>query len=414
MKTHWKRLAAAGAAALLMWQAVPVFGTTVAQYDEQISEVKQAQAANAAEAEQLNAQLDDLRGKTEKAEEYQRTLEEKIQNHQERIDLARERIDELNDSITYLEGELEKADAEYADAFVKLKERLHALYISGGELTSLQILMDSTSLYDYALRSETVKSVTRHDTLLMEEIKAYMLSTQKQREELNAQKEELAEQKKSLEAAQAELQALEEENAALIEELNLQTAQTESAIAENEAESADFLASLESLIAARNEQERRDEEAREAAEAAQQAAAGNGGNFSDPSVLNTGSLSFAWPLSGYGKNWITQHYGGMFSGTPHMGLDIGVPYGTPIYAAEAGEVLSAEYHWSWGNNVLVWHNSTYSTRYAHMSSMAVSAGQYVVKGQLLGYVGETGNAFGAHLHFEVYQNGSRVNPEMFV
>ena len=94
----------------------------------------------------------------------------------------------------------------------------------------------------------------------------------------------------------------------------------------------------------------------------------------------------------------------MYSGTPHKGLDIGVPYGTPIYASESGQVLSAEYHWSWGHNVLIWHNGTYSTRYAHCSSLAVSAGQYVEKGQVIGYVGSTGPSSGPHLHIDVYQN----------
>ena len=130
--------------------------------------------------------------------------------------------------------------------------------------------------------------------------------------------------------------------------------------------------------------------------------------------VDSGDLSFGWPLAGYGYGSITQYYGGMYSGTPHKGLDIGVPYGTPIYASESGQVLSAEYHWSWGNNVLIWHNGTYSTRYAHCSSLAVSAGQYVEKGQVIGYVGSTGQSSGPHLHFEVYQNGTRVDPLGFV
>lgn len=415
---------ASGVLAMALLVSTNVFATTTAEYDAQISEIKEKQAQNEAEAEELNAQLESLRSETADAQAYQETLVAQIENYQESIDLARERIDELNSSISTLEDEIEKADAEYADTFEQLKVRLNALYTSGGELTTLEILLDSTSLYDFSVRSEAIQGVTRHDKQLMEEIKAYMLQTQEQRDELSVQKEELAEQKKDLESKQSELQVLEEENQRLIEELQLQSAEAENLIAENEAESQDYLAQLDSLIAQRSEQAAREEAERQQALENQQnqgggssdagssssGSSGSSGSSNDSSVLNTGDLSFSWPLAGYGYGSITQYYGN----NGHMGLDVGIPYGTPIYAAESGQVISAEYHWSWGNNVLIWHNGTYSTRYAHCSSLAVSAGEYVQKGQVIGYAGSTGNSTGNHLHFEVYQNGSRVDPLHFV
>ena len=415
---------ASGVLAMALLVSTNVFATTTAEYDAQISEIKEKQAQNEAEAEELNAQLESLRSETADAQAYQETLVAQIENYQESIDLARERIDELNSSISTLEDEIEKADAEYADTFEQLKVRLNALYTSGGELTTLEILLDSTSLYDFSVRSEAIQGVTRHDKQLMEEIKAYMLQTQEQRDELSVQKEELAEQKKDLESKQSELQVLEEENQRLIEELQLQSAEAENLIAENEAESQDYLAQLDSLIAQRSEQAAREEEERQQALENQQnqgggssdagssssGSSGSSGSSNDSSVLNTGNLSFSWPLAGYGYGSITQYYGN----NGHMGLDVGIPYGTPIYAAESGQVISAEYHWSWGNNVLIWHNGTYSTRYAHCSSLAVSAGEYVQKGQVIGYAGSTGNSTGNHLHFEVYQNGNRVDPLNFV
>lgn len=407
-----------GILALTLLVSTNVFATTTSEYDAQISEVKAKQEQNEAEAAELNAKLDALRSETADAEAYQATLVEQIQNYQESIDLARARIDELNDSISALEDEIEKADAEYADTLEQLKVRLSALYKAGGDLTTLQILLDSTSLYDFSIRSEAMESVTRHDKQLMEQIKEYMLLTQEQRDELKVQKEELADQKKDLESKQAELQVMEEENARLIEELQIQSAEAEDLIAENEAESAEYLSQLETLIDQRSEQAAREEEERQQALQNQQnqssgssggSSSGSGSN-NDSSVLNTGSLSFSWPLAGYGYESITQYYGN----NGHRGLDIGIPYGTPIYASESGQVISAEYHWSWGNNVLIWHNDTYSTRYAHCSSLAVSAGEYVQKGQVIGYAGSTGNSTGNHLHFEVYQNGDRVNPSNFV
>ena len=402
-----------GILALTLLVSTNVFATTTSEYDAQISEVKAKQEQNEAEAAELNARLDALRSETADAEAYQATLVEQIQNYQESIDLARARIDELNDSISALEDEIEKADAEYADTLEQLKVRLSALYKAGGDLTTLQILLDSTSLYDFSIRSEAMESVTRHDKQLMEQIKEYMLLTQEQRDELTVQKAELADQKKDLESKLADLPVMAEEHARLIEELQIQSAEAEDLIAENEAESAEYLSQLETLIDQRSEQAAREEEERQQALQNQQNQSGGSsgsGSNNDSSVLNTGSLSFSWPLAGYGYESITQYYGN----NGHRGLDIGIPYGTPIYASESGQVISAEYHWSWGNNVLIWHNDTYSTRYAHCSSLAVSAGEYVQKGQVIGYAGSTGNSTGNHLHFEVYQNGDRVNPSNFV
>lgn len=393
--------------AFVMLVSTNAWAKTLSQYDQEISEVKAKQSANKKEHDRLQARLDELRDETEEAEAYQAVLVEQILNYQESIDLAIARIDELNTSITELEGEIDRADKEHEATFEKLKVRLRALYTSGGELTTLEILLDSTSLRDFSMRSEAVQRFTEHDKMLMDEIRAYMEETQAQRDLLADQKAELGEQKKDLESAQAALQVLEEENQKLIDELNLKSAEQEELLAENEELSQEYLSELNDLIADRNAQAAREEEERRQQQMA------NSGSVK-PSGSGVGSVSFRWPLAGYGYGNITQYYGGMYSGTPHKGLDIGVPYGTPIYAAESGEVISAEYHWSWGNNVLIWHNSTYQTRYAHCSSLAVKPGQYVQKGQVIGYVGSTGQSSGPHLHFEVYQNGVRVNPSNFV
>ena len=102
----------------------------------------------------------------------------------------------------------------------------------------------------------------------------------------------------------------------------------------------------------------------------------------------------------------------------HKGLDIGAPEGTPIVASRSGKVMVANNYDSWGDSwgyyVAIYHDSTYSTLYAHMSSVAAYEGQWVNKGDIIGYVGSTGNSTGNHLHFEVYQNGTRVNPSQFV
>lgn len=99
----------------------------------------------------------------------------------------------------------------------------------------------------------------------------------------------------------------------------------------------------------------------------------------------------------------------------HKGIDIQAWYGAPLYAADGGVVTYAGYESGYGFYVEIDHQNGMKTLYAHMSqSPSVSAGQTVDKGQVIGYEGETGNAFGHHVHFEVYVNGSRVNPQSYL
>ena len=98
----------------------------------------------------------------------------------------------------------------------------------------------------------------------------------------------------------------------------------------------------------------------------------------------------------------------------HLGTDFACAAGTEIHAYNAGTVLISEYHYSYGNYVLVDHGGGLQTLYAHMSERAVSAGDWVESGQLLGYVGMTGSAYGYHLHFEVRENGNVQNPRNYL
>ena len=94
----------------------------------------------------------------------------------------------------------------------------------------------------------------------------------------------------------------------------------------------------------------------------------------------------------------------------HRGTDIPAPEGTPILAAHSGTVLVSGWNDSYGNQVLLDNGAGLSTRYAHMTQTAVTAGEAVTAGKIIGYVGSTGDSTGNHLHFEVMQNGVRMNP----
>ena len=139
----------------------------------------------------------------------------------------------------------------------------------------------------------------------------------------------------------------------------------------------------------------------------------NGGNNNGGSTIGTGNL--VWPSY---CTYITSRQGprvhpitGEYKN--HGGTDIGASYGSAIYAADSGKVVSSSDGWNggWGNYVMIDHGNGMQTLYAHMSSRAVSVGQTVKRGQTIGYVGSTGMSTGPHLHFEMYVNGARIDPQ---
>lgn len=419
MSSKKRRLARGVALALAVLLMLPVrtLATTIDEVQNRQEELKQ-------ENEDLQAKIDALKEDEEAALAYQEELTGKIDENEQKIDQARATIEEMNGKIKELEARISLSEEKYQGTIDAFKERLKALYVSGGSsLGALEILLDSESLSEFFTRQELVEVMAQRDQSMLDQLDAYMAETQSDREELVVAQQEVADSKKAIEAAQDELEVLYEENDLLVASLEGQQAQAQEQIAANEAEDAELQAQLEALIAERNRQE---EEKRQQALQNQQAQNGgsdggegatqpSGGTGVEPVTpgLQSG-FSPIWPLPGVGVGSITGHFGDMYFNGPHNGLDIGAGYGTPIVAAQAGEVISAQYHWSWGNNVLIWHNETFSTRYAHMSSIAVSAGQYVEQGQIIGYVGSTGESFGNHLHFEVYYGGSRVDPDPYL
>ena len=121
--------------------------------------------------------------------------------------------------------------------------------------------------------------------------------------------------------------------------------------------------------------------------------------------IRQGSGTFIWPINGtftspFGYRW----------GRLHAGIDLAAPEGTPIRAADSGRVIIAGWTGGYGNYTCISHSSSLSTCYGHQSRYATSVGANVSKGQVIGYVGNTGHSFGAHLHFEVRVNGNPVDP----
>jgi len=285
----------------------------------------------------------------------------------------------------------------------------------GGQLSQVSALLESESFGDYTERSEGLRSVIRAQSALVDAL----ADDRAQQSTTQATLEDVRERVTVARAAAA---------ANLVEKVRLEqeAAAAEAEIERLQAERATVLADAQSMLAA-DEAEYRALEIertrletllaeRAAAQAAAAQAAAQSGASSDsaPSYSDAGGPLYR-PVSG----WVTSPYGWRvhpISGIRkfHDGTDFGSGCGTPIHAAASGTVLSTYYAGGYGNQTVIEHGSVngqyLATSYNHQSGFAVSAGQHVDRGQVIGYVGTTGYSTGCHLHFIVYVNGATTDP----
>lgn len=426
-----KKFIAVALAAVII-AASSLSGTPVVKAEETVKTVDEIVAEQQAleeEQSQLQSQLDELAADEAKQVEYQETLEKQMTSVQDQITSANKDIKTLNSSIKELNKKVEASQAEYSEVLELFKERIKAIYKTG-TVGTLEVLLSAESLSDYSIKAEVMKSISKHDSELMDQISDYLKSTQDEREELQKEKETIAQLKKTLESKTDELETLESENQQALSQISETKSAAEESLQQSY-EDADALSGAMADAIAAMQAAQATPEPTPVPEESTTVEDDNGDNSDNgeetgddnvesstpeatptPDSGSSSGIGFSWPCPGY--SYISAGWMG-YEG--HRGLDMAAAYGTPIYAAAAGTVMMANSTDSWGDSwgyyVSIYHNPTYSTLYAHCSSLAVSTGEYVQQGQLIGYVGSTGNSTGYHLHFEVYENGTRVDPAQF-
>lgn len=408
--------------------AVAVFGisniwSSPADAARTVEQIEAEQAQLQDKQNELYAELALLEEQQADALEYQEVLEEQMRTIEAQIVAANEDIRALNSSIDVLNEKIEASKEKYSESIALFKERIKALYKTG-KVGTLEILLNSESFSEYAMRVEVMKSIGAHDTELCNTIMEYLEETEDERTLLKEEKATVAELKKTLESKTEELMALNDENKALLDKLDKNHATTVASINDSY-EYADYLANeMEQILAAMATPTPAPTPEPTPEPSPEPSPTPNpDGTTPEPTPTPTPTpeptpepsapgIYLQWPCPGY--SCISAGWDG-YPG--HKGLDMAANYGTPIYAAASGTVIMAndddEWGNSWGYYVSIYHNSSYSTLYAHCASLTVESGQWVDQGQLIGYVGLTGNTTGYHLHFEVYENGVRVPPEKF-
>ena len=316
---------------------------------------------------------------------------------------AQTALDERQAAADTARAALDAKQAEYNARLAACKEQLRAMQrLDGGG--GIWLLSQAKSLYQLLTFDTVLRQMNAKNSAVLAELDAEAAALEQARAEADTAVQQAAEAKAALESQQAALSATQSElEAALLAANSALTQQQAAAQAQAAVTDAakkayeDATAALDAYV---REQSRRYTTA----------------------DLHLTSLAFRCPLDSYGR--ITTQFAEPDPwGIPHRGTDFAAPGGTPIYAVANGVVSAARTMNSYGNCVQVSHGTAddghrYDSLYAHMSSITVAEGTAVQKGDLLGYVGNTGNVYGAgggyHLHLELRVDGARVNPLGYV
>jgi murein DD-endopeptidase MepM/ murein hydrolase activator NlpD len=345
----------------------------------------------------LQSQLDTKRAQLEHANAREGVLTSTIQRLGDRLDQLRGEVATLRNREAIVQAELEKKEAELKRAKHRLavlrvrlkrslkvlKQRLIAIYQSSRPDT-LTVILNSDGFDDLVSRYEYLQRIQSRDTSIAVRVRNLRNETRETVERVRAARDEIAAKRAELARTRSELESLEGDLAATRAEDQQVLAQVEEHQHHLEGEIGDLEGQIQAQL---------------------QAAQSSVPALPAGPIQGESSAGFIWPVSGavvsgFGMRW----------GQLHAGIDIAVPAGTGIRAAGSGTVVLAAYTGGYGNYTCIDHGGGISTCYAHQSSYAVSSGQSVSQGQVIGSVGCTGHCFGDHLHFEVRVNGSPVDP----
>lgn len=390
-----RRLAACMLAAVLLLAALPVqptYAQTVTKSDIQgiKDELEGIQAQKKAAEKKLAA----IRGDLSRAREQVELIQGQVVLTEQEINASQAILDGYDAQIADREREIQGLERQEAEQYQAFYRQVRWMEETGNH-SLLSILFEAGSLselLDYAMLVTDVMRYSERVIRRLEDTQA----------ELGAARAALQEDRDAQQAAQRELEGRREE-------LEGKRAQAQELLGQIAASESEYAAQAKKLADTEAQVSRELEEAEK--KYAQQLAALQQQQNNNATV-NAGNGNWYWPLPGryrlsslfgwrvlYGQN------------DNHTGTDIPAPSGTPIYAAQDGVVTLAQQNpnrSSYGYYCVISHGGGYATLYAHQCrAPVVSEGQTVTKGQLIGYVGNTGNSFGSHLHFELRVNGVR-------
>ena len=382
-------LAAVMALLLLLPMISMIISSAGAVTQSEIDALKKEQQESQAKQEELKDQLAE-------AEAEQAAAQQKRQLLTEQLNAINAEIDNINAQISYYDGEIaqkeeerKEAEAREAEQYELFCQRVRMME-EQGTVSYWSILFNAEDFSDLLDRIADVDAVMAYDNEVMDQLIATREELERLQADLESARAEEQAAKEQQEAKKAEQQAKVAEAQALVDQINADVAEVNRQLDEESAAASEIQAEIA------KKQKQLEEERKQ------------------NNIVISSETGYLWPLPGCYR--LSSQFGYRIHpitgvAHSHTGIDIPASGGTPILAAKSGQVVTSAYHYSYGNYVVIDHGNGNSTLYAHMSSRAVSEGQMVTQGQVIGYVGTTGSSTGNHLHFEVRDNYTRVDPE---
>ena len=324
----------------------------------------------------------------EKQEAIRSSLTSQITTTQQQITLLDNKINYLQNDIAEKEQKIEELSAEVLEQQDLFMKRIRSIYKSSVGTSMLGMVFGVDSLGSYLSYGKYLSRISEHDSTLLQTLADNIAELRELQQQMQVEKEDLADTKVTAESKKASLTSQKTEVESTLQDIKKMEQEYLADQAAIQKEMQQIQADIDAIYAA---------------------AAGSG------SQVDYSTTGFIYPIKGY--TYISSYYGWRFNNTDyHPGVDFPAPANTPIRASASGTVIyvrtGAGYgrNWGYGNYLIVDHGGGFSTLYAHCTSIPVSVGDTVTKGQTIAYVGTTGWSTGYHLHFEIRRNGAHTNP----
>lgn len=384
------------ALALVVCTSTVLMPSTGAVTQADIDALKNQASSLTGEKAELKSKLSSLQDSQDTIMEKKKLLDDQYALTQKEIDNVNAQIANYNNLITEKETKIAETQAKEEKQYELFCTRVRAME-ENGTVSYWEVIFKATDFSDLLSRLDFITEIMEYDENLIQQLRDL-------RQQINEQKTELEGAKTEVVSAKSELVTKRQELAA-------QAAQANSLMNDLESQADEYEATLKKL-----EAEEDSIQAKIVAKSKELAAQANSGKPTGTVSTNTwtGSGGYIWPETASKR--ITSPFGTRMHPIyhryiTHNGVDIGgVGTSTSILAAKAGTVIVSAYSSSYGNYVVISHGSGNTTLYAHMSALKVNEGDYVKQGTVVGISGSTGNSTGPHLHFEITEGGSRVNP----
>ncbi len=413
------RAAAAGVLVLAVTVSATIIFPSSALADQKTQTYEQQIAAYEQQQKEAEARRQEALQNMNDAAAYKAALEESYELMGRKLETYSSMIVELDKQIDEKSSLIIETEKKIEDTRKQFLGRMASMY-EDGNASYLEVILGAKDISDFLTRVDNISVMMEYDQKLI-------ASLTEDKQTLNTALKELEEARKSQEEAFATLQNDKEAYAALIAEANESISQYKDLMESAEQDRMKARAAEDQIdgelsaylaeLAEKERLEKLQQQQQQQQNSQNNSSGGSNTNYYTPApIVNNASGDFMWPLTSY--VYISSHFGGrILNGSYdfHGATDIATPEGTPIYAAGSGTVVRSEWNNSYGYYVLIDHGNGKSTLYAHQCQPPfVNAGDNVTIGQNIGLVGNTGDSFGAHLHFEFRINGQKVDPEQYV